>query len=494
MQAKEVPPLLDKQEQEIDRLVAVDGTFGLPASLMSAFVGLPSFLAYSPAQLAGINNSVMATPDFTLQGLYDATGCAAPAPYNAQCMDFRFYPGVEGSTMWQHYGRISNWKQNTNSRAVFFQGTLDLSDSLTLTAGVRYTEEEKRAHADMFVTTNSTGLTTPNPHPLLQGLSGAFFDSYDHDFDEQRSTNQLMPAMNLQWTRSEDSKFYFSYSEGFKSGGFNAVDSQAPAFTAAGPQPTVPGLGFEYDDESAKSYEIGGKHTLLDGAMNLNWAYFNSKFYDQQVSTFVGLGFVVTNAATTDVEGLEIDMDWQATDNLRVGASVAFTDGSYGSFPGAGCTAKQASDLLALGVLTVDSPVTSAGGCQAQFRGDGQFAGSGQDLAGSQVGVDYNGSFWADYTRPLASGLLWFTSVDMNFTDGYFMTGDRDPIDYHEGFEKFNLRTGIRAENWTVMLYGRNITDKETATSSYDIPLAAGSHGQYTSEGSVWGARLSYSF
>ena len=65
---------LDKQEQEIDRLVAVDGTFGLPASLMSAFVGLPTFLAYSPAQLAGINNSVMATPDFTLQGLYDATG------------------------------------------------------------------------------------------------------------------------------------------------------------------------------------------------------------------------------------------------------------------------------------------------------------------------------------------------------------------------------------------------------------------------------------
>jgi outer membrane receptor protein involved in Fe transport len=323
---------------------------------------------------------------------------------------------------------------------------------------------------------------------------GAFFERYDHNFNEQRSTSKLTPAMNLQWTRSEDSKFYFSYSEGFKTGGFNAVDSQAPAFTAAGPQPTVPGLGFEYDDEGAKSFEIGGKHTLLDGAMNLNWAYFNSEYTDQQVSTFVGLGFVVTNAATTDVEGLEIDMTWQATDNLRVGASAAFTDGSYGSFPGAGCTAKQASDLLALGVLTVDSPVTSAGACQAQFRGDGSQAGSGQDLAGAQVGVDYNGSFWADYTRPLASGLLWFTSVDMNFTDGYFMTGDRDPIDYHNGFEKFNIRTGVRAENWTVMLYGKNITDEETATGAYDIPLAAGSHGRYTSEGSVWGARLTYSF
>ena len=54
------------------------------------------------------------------------------------------------------------------------------------------------------------------------------------------------------------------------------------------------------------------------------------------------------------------------------------------------------------------------------------------------------------------------------------MTGDRDPIDYHEGFEKFNIRTGVRAENWTAMLYGKNITDKETATGAYDIPLAGG--------------------
>ncbi|MDB9734670.1 TonB-dependent receptor [Porticoccaceae bacterium] len=482
---------LDKQKQEIDRLVTIDGTFGIP-HIMPAIVGLDTFLAYSPAQVAGVNATtpVPGTP-FTLQSLYDATGCAVGAP---TCQDFRLYPGVEGVTKFQATGTISNWKQNTNSRAVFFQGSLDLSDSVTLTAGVRYTEEEKRAHADAYQTTSSTGLANPNPSPLLAGLNGNFFERWDHNFDEQRSTNQLIPAANLQWTRSEDSKFYLSYSEGFKSGGFNAVDSQAPAFTAAGPQLTVPGLGFEYDDENATSFELGGKHTLLDGAMNLNWAYFNSEYKDQQVSTFVGLGFVVTNAATTDIQGLEIDMTWQATDNIRLGANVAFTDGSYGSFPGAGCTAKQASDLLGLGTLTVDSPITSSGACSAQFRGDGVQAGSGQDLAGAQVGTDYNGSLFVDYVRPMASGLVWFTSIDMNFTDGYFMTGDRDPIDFHEGFQKFNIRTGLRSENWTAMLYGKNITDEETATGAYDIPLAAGSHGQYTSEGVVWGARLSYSF
>ena len=482
---------LDKQEQEIDRLVTVDGTFGIP-QIMPAIVGLDTFLAYSPAQVAGVNATtpVPGTP-FTLQSLYDATGCAVGAP---TCQDFRLYSGVEGVTKFQHLGRISNWKQNTDSSAVFIQGTLNLSDSVTLTAGVRYTEEEKRAHAAMQLVTNSTGMTTPNYSPLLAGLMGAFFASYEHEFDEQRSTNQLMPAANLQWTRSEDSKFYLSYSEGFKSGGFNAVDDQDPLFTAAGPQRTIPGIGFEYDDENATSYEIGGKHTLLDGAMNLNWAYFNSEYKDQQVSTFVGLGFVVTNAATTDIQGLEVDMTWQASDNLRLGANFAVMDGSYGSFPGAGCTAQQASDLLGLGTLTVDSPISSSGACSAKFKGDGSQAGSGQDLAGGQVGTDYNGTVFADYIKPMASGLVWFSSIDINFTDGYFMTGDLDPIDFHEGFEKFNIRTGLRGENWTAMLYGKNITDEETATGAYDVPLAAGTHGQYTSEGAVWGARLSYSF
>ena len=118
-------------------------------------------------------------------------------------------------------------------------------------------------------------------------------------------------------------------------------------------QRTVPGIGFEYDDESASSFEIGGKHVLLDGAMNLNWAYFNSEYEDQQVSTFVGLGFVVANAASSEIQGIEMDMTWQATDELRLGVAMAFLDGKYGSFDSAGCTATQASALLGSGYINL---------------------------------------------------------------------------------------------------------------------------------------------
>jgi iron complex outermembrane receptor protein len=492
---------LDRSVQEVDRAAIVDGTFGLPAIVMKTILGggnpaygLDTFLAFSPAQIAGVNATtpVPGTP-FTLQSLYDATGCAVGAP---TCADYTLKVGVEGSTKFQRAGRISNWSQDTNSRAVFYQGTFNLTDSVAITAGARYTEEEKRGHAMMAHSTNSTGIATPNNNPLLAGLMGALFDTYAHEFNESRSTHQFLPAANIEWTRSEDSMIYLSYSEGFKSGGFNSADDQNPAFTAEGIQPTVPGVGFAYEDENAESIEIGGKHILLDGGMTLNWAMYDSTYKNQQVSTFVGLSFVVTNAASTEVRGLEVDLQWQATDHLKLGASFALNDGEFGSYPGAGCTAQQASGLLGLGPLTADSPVISFEGCTASFKGDGSQNASGSiDLTGYKVGVDYNGSLTADYVRPVMNGMLWMTSLDVNFTDGYQMIGgSSDPRTYQDAFSKTNFRTGLKGENWAVMLYGKNVFDKKHSTGAFNIPLASGAISEYIDPGSIWGATVNYNF
>jgi len=511
---------LDQQEQEIDRAVVIDGTFGLPAIVMKTILGggnpalgLDTFLALNPAQVAGINATTFVDTPFgslSLDQLAAATGCAAPAPLNAQCADFRLQVGVEGSTKFQRAGRISNWTQDTNSRAVFYQGTFNLTDSVAITAGARYTEEEKRAHALMDVTTNSTGDATPNANGVLAAVVAGFDLGLAHEFDESRSTNQFLPAANIEWSQSEDSMFYLSYSEGFKSGGFNSVDDQLPEVNAAGvPLPTVPGPGFEYDDENAESIELGGKHTLLDGSMTLNWALYDSTYKNQQVSTYVGTSFVVTNAASTEIRGLEVDLQWQATDHLKLGASFALNDGEYGDYAGAGCTVVQQSGLLGLarasgrldssGAPTSDlikaDPVTSFDGCQANFGGDDVQSGASVDRSGGKVGVDYNGSLTADYVRPVMNGMLWMTSLDVNFTDGYQMIGGSvDPRLYQEAFSKTSIRTGLKGENWAVMLYGKNIFDEITPTGSFNIPLASGAYGQYTSPGSIWGASVNYSF
>ena len=90
--------------------------------------------------------------------------------------------------------------------------------------------------------------------------------------------------------------------------------------------------------------------------------------------------------------------------------------------------------------------------------------------------------------------MSWFFNVDVNFTDEYLLTGDLDPLDRQEGFEKINVRTGIRGDSWELMLYGKNITDEETASGGFDVPLLAGTHAIYTDPGEIFGARFSYSF
>ena len=70
---------------------------------------------------------------------------------------------------------------------------------------------------------------------------------------------------------------------------------------------TVPNADFEFDDESVDSIEIGGKHEFLDGAMRLNWAAFYSEYEDLQTTIFKGVGFSVKNAASSEVQGFEVD-------------------------------------------------------------------------------------------------------------------------------------------------------------------------------------------
>ena len=502
-------------EQEIDRVVQVNGTLGFP-SLVTAVttfgnwnnVGQSSALALPVKSIAtpgvkaatdGVygagfwDNMSLEAQDAALEGFLTGGSPQAAGALAAF--------GIENATMWTTGGRVSYYNQKTDTTAAFFQGTYELTDDLTLTAGVRYTEEEKSAIASADLTSSTTGYATPDTNPYLALMQAGLFEVYQHAFDEKRSTNQVVPAANLQWAKSDTSKYYISYSEGFKSGGFNSVDDQNPNILADGTiQPTVPGIGFEYDDETAKSFEIGGKHVLMDGAMNLNWAYFDSTYDNQQVSTFVGLGFVVANAASSSISGIEMDMAWQATDELRLSASLAFLDGQYDNFDAAGCTAIQASALLALneaapgGELRSNSPVTKAAGCQQQFNGDGKPGGSSQDISGGQLGTDYSGALSADYVSTLPSGTVWYAGIDVNFTDNYFMAGDLDPIDVQKGYEKVNLRMGLRGDQWDLMVFGRNVTDEITAAGAADTPLASGAHFRYMQPGQIYGARFSYSF
>lgn len=387
--------------------------------------------------------------------------------------------------------RNHNFNQKTESWALFAQGTFDLTETLHLTAGIRYTEEEKEATSrqrlgDMNCPSGSLedslkGLCAEGYSYFLDIIQATTFNTYNKNWVGKRKTDDLSPSLNLQWEMSGDSMLYISWSQGFKSGGFSAADDGEPGDFGVAQLPppggfvsTVPNDDFEFDDESVDAFEIGGKHEFLDGAMRLNWAAFYSEYDNLQTTIFKGVGFSVKNAASSEVQGLEVDWLFQLSDAVRVGANFAYLDASYGDFADGPCTAIQ---------LDVDQLCGTPAGTTSNDLTDNR----------TLYASDWSGNAFIDMRMPLGSMEL-FGGIDVNYRSEFDSAGDADPYDVIPSYTKVNARIGLSGEFWEIMAYGRNIFDEAALQSSFDTPVLAGSHTFYMDEGAVFGVRGTLKF
>ncbi len=382
--------------------------------------------------------------------------------------------------------RNHDFNQKTESWALFAQGTFDITDRLRLTAGLRYTEEEKEATSRQrlgdqncpsgSVEDSLKGLCAEGYSYFLGITQASSFNTYDKNWVGDRKTDDLSPSINLQWDVSDDSMLYISWSQGFKSGGFSAADDGEPGDFAVAQLPppggfvsTVPNADFEFDDESVDAIEIGGKHEFLDGAMRLNWAAFYSEYDDLQTTIFKGVGFSVKNAASSEVQGVEVDWLFQLSDAIRVGANFAYLDATYGDFADGPCDAIQ---------LDADPLCGTPAGSTSN------------DLTGFRTlyASEWSGNAFIDLRMPLGRMEL-FGGIDMNYRSEFDSAGDADPYDVIDAYTKVNARIGLSGEFWEVMAYGRNIFDEVAFQQSFDTPVLAGSHTYFMEEGAVFGIR-----
>lgn len=394
--------------------------------------------------------------------------------------------------------RNHDYQLDSDSWAIFAQGTFNLTDDWRLTLGLRYTEENKDAKSKQFLADDITGLGVPSDEYWLGQIQATAFDTYRYDFKDDRNTDQWIPSVNVQWDITESVMLYASYSEGFKSGGFTGADDgmpdnlgnqvDPPVGNGAWPcetgqdwrtcyDPTNPSDDFEYDDETVKAWELGGKHVLLGGAMSANWAAFYTEYTDLQTSIFKGVGFGVTNAAEVTVQGFEFDLLWRATEGLTLGLNGAYLDTEYDSYKDAPCTAVQ---------LDADGFCGQVGGTTSNnLKGEN-----------TTFAPEYTAALFFDYSYLLGNGMELFAGGEANYSDDYDTQGDLDVFDVADDYTKINLRFGVRGANgdWEVMVYGRNITDEEVAAYGFDVPILSGSHADMYDEGQVFGARARYSF
>ena len=435
------------------------------------------------------------TVDTNFDGLFPAFAALAngfpieAAPLMPQNLLVPLTGGAYGANQ---FSRNHEFDQKTESFAFFAQGTYQISDTLRMTLGLRYTEEEKDATSVQKLGDSNCGIDgnadtsiagcANGYNPFLAIVQATSFNTYNKNWLGSRETDDLTPSINVQWDVSDSSMLYVSYSEGFKSGGFSAADDGNPGNVGVGGFPveavsSVPNEDFEFDDESVEAFEIGGKHEFLDGAMRLNWAAFYSEYQNLQTTIFKGVGFAVKNAASSEVQGIEVDWLLQVSDAVRVGANFAYLDATYGDFKDGPCDAIQLDQNGLCGTPA------------------GIAVGSLNDLTGVNTlySSEYSGNAFIDIRSQWGDKEV-FAGIDVNYRSEFQSAGDNDKYDMIPEYTKVNMRVGLSADNWEVMAYGRNVFDEAALQQSFDTPVLAGSHTLYMDEGAVFGVRGTLKF
>jgi iron complex outermembrane recepter protein len=202
-----------------------------------------------------------------------------------------------------------NNKVDNDSWAAFTQWTFNFTDALAFTAGGRYTEDEKGAFPDQY------DLATPN---IKQVPAQWYRDTF----------SSFTPSASITYRWTDDAMTYFSYAEGFKGGGWN---SHFNAVLTPAQQEAL----HEFDQEEAKTYELGAKLDLADNTLRLNVAVFTSDYTDMQVTyrgpAPNGVAPFLTNAGKASIDGAELEVTWAPTPDWIIEVGAGYLDATIDS-------------------------------------------------------------------------------------------------------------------------------------------------------------------
>jgi iron complex outermembrane receptor protein len=309
--------------------------------------------------------------------------------------------------------------QNTTAFAVYSDLSYDVSERLSVSVGVRLTEEEK----DFIRIQEFFGAATP----LIPQIGTGFRAT---DVDTSKSFSNTSPRFSVSYDVSDDVTTYASIGRGFKSGGFDGRSN----------------TGFEaqpFDAETLTAYEAGIKGSFADGAVFASAAVFLNEYEDLQVSSFTeqngAFAAIFTNAAEAQISGFEFEGSWQATEHLRFDLSGGYLDAEYNEFIGE--NGADVSDML--------TPANAP---------------------------DWTGRLAANYRRSLGQDTELVVAAAAAYRGSVYPTVSSSDILRQGGYTLFDASIGLEFANgkYSLLLAGRNLSDKEYRTQGFDLSDSLG--------------------
>jgi len=298
------------------------------------------------------------------------------------------------------------------SRAVFGEATYRASKRVSLTAGLRYTDERKTLDATGGEYRLGTGVLT-DPSTFYAFVDAASFHAWT-------------PRASVNVQAADDTFVYASAARGFKSGGFN-------------PGARQPGSGF--NPEFAWSYETGLKQTIARGRVRANTAFFYNGYNDLQVQSFIRPGVPqIDNAGAAVIKGIETEAVVTGR-GIQVAGHLAWLDAIYDRYI-----------ANVPGGATVDA--------------------AGNRLSNAP---EWSGGVSASYERPVAGRGTASVRGDVSWQSRVFFRPFNNDIESQGRYGLAHLRAGFEAHSrrWDLAVFVRNVGNQAYIIGSENVPIPA---------------------
>ncbi|MBL4630215.1 MAG: TonB-dependent receptor [Paraglaciecola sp.] len=344
-------------------------------------------------------------------------------------------------------GSLNTSNQELDSFEVFGQMEYNIFDSLMLTAGLRWTKEDKTL-INTFTEDASPGNPLAGTGDFDPGWGFWAFTAFTptENLNETLKDDRVTGTVKLSWLMDDDIMFYTSYGTGYKAGGTNTARVGA-------------GVDVVFDPEVATSYEIGMKAEFPAQALRVNVAMHATDTDDLQTSSFHGTGLTLSNAGVAETWGTEIDINWQATDSLYLTLAYAYNHATYEDFENGSCWVGTPWHTDA------DDPALNSDGYSCNRSG-----GAMADNAENVFVMTGKQSF------DLSENISAFAYGEVIYTGERMTDVNNDPLKYDDAYTIVNLRTGVYLDQWDaeVTLWARNLLNENYTNQISDTLIQTG--------------------
>ncbi|MEO2281408.1 TonB-dependent receptor [Pseudoalteromonas pernae] len=393
--------------------------------------------SYSPTNIDFDNTSIRI---FDVPAIYDDEQTTHELQLNHQGDNYKFVSGLyyyDGESCGQFQAILEELGKslgapgltrevsgcsNSTSKAAYIQGSIDLSEQWSMTLGARYTRDSKEA-----VVNNGLIFDTVYPESgWVPGYVRPEGQLVPTVLDDEDDWSRFTPRVGVEYQHSNDLMFFASYAQGFKSGTFNP--------RAATPEPAA-------NPEVVDSFELGMKSEWNDN-LRANVTLFSLDHKDRQyISVLPGdssadLNQRLGNIGESSANGVEVELNYVATDALSFDASLGYIDSDF----------EKVIDYDSAGVA---------------FDKSDRFTISNTPELTFNLGATYR--LYTDHGDWVFNGNYYYRGDYVLFEEDSLLTQDS------YGLLNFSANWYSTDGNWRVGVHAKNLTDEEYMIGGYQF-------------------------